>query len=62
MVLGAQEGRKILQYPSYGQSIGGAAVDTNVGWSSSDANGYSVVPGVTCPVGEVVCHGRYAAC
>ena len=59
-MLGVQEGRKILQYPRYGQSIGGAAVDNNVGWSNADANGYSVVEGVTCAAGEVVCHGRYA--
>ncbi|CAL8464012.1 g3547 [Coccomyxa elongata] len=53
-----KEGRKILQYPSYGQSLGGATTDNNVGWSSPDANGYSAVTGVTCPSGQQTCHGR----
>ena len=55
-----QEGRKILQYPSYGQSLGGATTDNNVGWSNPDANGYSAVTGVTCPTGQQTCHGRCA--
>lgn len=54
--------RRLQQYTQYGQPLttgNGAANDADVGWTSSDANGYSAVP-VTCDAGLVQCHGRCA--